>query len=89
VIQLGAPLPRPKGTLATGGGGRQLAELSERLRMPIRLVVAAIVLTVVDTIYTRATGELFTIVSLRPVWVTAPLALVGVGLAAWRLLDVL
>jgi hypothetical protein len=89
VIQLGAAPPRPRGTLASGGGGRELAELKERLRVPIGLVLAAIALTLADTIYTRATGDLFTVASLRPVWVTAPLALVGVGLAAWRLLDVL
>ncbi len=87
-IQLSAGPPRPRGTMAAPSRGeRALADLGERLRGPIALVIVAIVLTVADQIYTRVTGDLFAVAGLRPIWVTAPLALIGVGLASWRLLD--
>jgi eukaryotic-like serine/threonine-protein kinase len=63
--------------------------LRDRLDTPGKLVFVAIAVSVADLIYTRTTGELFTLASFRPVWITAPLVLVGVGLACWRILGAL
>jgi hypothetical protein len=64
-------------------------DLRERLRGPIGLVVLAIVISGGDLLYTRSTGELFQMASVRPLWISAPLALLGVGLACWRLIGAL
>jgi eukaryotic-like serine/threonine-protein kinase len=76
------------GTMAAPGQ-RDLAALRERLRTPGKLIFVAIAVTLADVIYTRSTGDIFALGSFRPVWITAPLALVGVGLACWRILGAL
>jgi eukaryotic-like serine/threonine-protein kinase len=88
-IPLAAPLPREQGTLAGPGHDRAAANVREQLRGPIGMVIVAIAITVGDVLYTRSTGELFQVASFRPMWVSAPLALIGVGLACWRLLGAL
>jgi serine/threonine-protein kinase len=88
-IQLAAPPPFTQGTLASTPRERSMGDLRQQLRLPIVMVLAAIALTVGDTLYTRSTGELFAVASFRPMWVTAPLALIGVGLACWRVFGAL
>jgi eukaryotic-like serine/threonine-protein kinase len=84
------PFPAHPRTMAPDRTGqRDLASLRERLEMPVKLVAAAIALTVADLIYTHTTGDIFTVASHRPVWITAPLAVVGVGLACWRIFGAL
>ena len=83
--QVGRTLAAMDRASADRAGQREIASLRERLRTPITLVSAAIALTLADVIYTRTTGELFTLASFRPLWITGPLALAGVGLACWRI----
>jgi serine/threonine-protein kinase len=85
-IRLAAEVRRERGTMASPSTRRGLGELSEQLRTPATLLGAAIVMTVADVVHTKITGDLFTVASLRPIWVTGTLALLGVGLACWRLL---
>lgn len=85
------PRPRPVSELATQWPASQprdsgLSSLGAALRGPLWLVVTAILLSGTDWIYTRHTGELFHIGTVRPVWIAGPLALIGVGLACWRLI---
>ena len=88
-IQLAAPLPREHGTMAGASQTKGASELREQLRVPIAMVGLAIAISLGDLVYTRVAGELFTVGSFRPMWITAPLALIGVGMAAWRVLGAL
>jgi serine/threonine-protein kinase len=88
-IRLAAPLPRERGTLAAPQRDRASADLREQLRGPIGLIIVAIAISGGDLLYTRSTGELFHVASIRPLWISGPLALIGVGLACWRLLGAL
>ncbi len=83
------PFPAYARTMGAPQQRGELASLRERLDTPAKLIGAAICVTVADLIYTRATGEVFTVASHRPVWITAPLAVLGVGLACWRVFGAL
>jgi serine/threonine-protein kinase len=90
-IELAAPVRRREdigGTLAPDvPETRTLADLRERLRTPAILVVLAMVVGGADAVYGHVVGEPLVLLSLRPVWVAGPLALLGVMLGCWRLLD--
>jgi hypothetical protein len=68
---------------------RGLADLRERLRVPVLLVAVAAAMTLADTAYGKMVGEAFTFGGMRPVWISGPLALVGVALACWRIFGAL
>jgi eukaryotic-like serine/threonine-protein kinase len=87
----GAPRPRPRSTLAAPPqrGQREIADLRERLRMPVGLVLLALSMSAADWMYTRFTGDILLLGTVRPAWIAAPLALLGVGLACWRFLAAL
>ena len=63
-----------------------LGALRARIRGPAWLVFGAVAISVADLTYTRMTGVVLVFEGLRPIWVAAPLVLVGVGLGIWRLL---
>lgn len=63
-----------------------LADLRERLRAPLVVVGVAALIAVVDVVAANVQGELLRILGLRPLWIAAPLAVVGVAVAFWRLL---
>jgi serine/threonine protein kinase len=92
LLDLAPAAPRHQGTLLPPmrtGGARALATLREQLVGPVTLVLLAIAITVGDTIYTQRTGEMLALGPARPAWIAAPLALLGVGLACWRVLGAL
>ena len=89
-IELAAPVRRREevGTLAPDPGQRRrMVDLRERLRTPGMLVLLALAIGGADAIYVRATGELLMLGEVRPVWIAGPLALMGVALGCWRILD--
>ena len=49
----------------------------------------AITISVADWGYTQATGDIFAIGTVRPAWIAGPIALVGVGLACFRIVSAL
>jgi serine/threonine-protein kinase len=58
--------------------------LGERLRAPLGILALAITISAVEIAYTRATGTPMMLGPLRPFWIAAPLAIVGVGFTLWR-----
>jgi hypothetical protein len=59
------------------------------LKVPVALVAMGVLIGLSDWIYAQASGELIHIGPLRPVWIAAPLAVIGVGMACWRLVGLL
>lgn len=64
--------------------GASTAQLKERLRGPIQLVVIGIVVMAGDFGYSQYTGELFSVGPVRPLWVAGPLVIAGILLALVR-----
>jgi eukaryotic-like serine/threonine-protein kinase len=90
VIELAAPVRRREemGTLAPEPRRqRGMIDLRERLRLPGILALLALAVGGADAIYVRMTGEVLVIGAVRPVWIAGPLALMGVALALWRILE--
>jgi hypothetical protein len=81
-----APRARPPGTLAVPPERVTVGRLVDRLRGPLVLVAVAVLMTLGNWAYAHLTGETLGVGSLRLVWLAAPIALVGVGLACWRIL---
>jgi serine/threonine-protein kinase len=85
-----AARPRERGTLARESpSGEHTAELREALRVPLGIVAVAAAVGLGDWLYGRFTGELIQVAGLRPVWIAGPLALIGVALAAWKIMSAL
>jgi hypothetical protein len=59
----------------------------ERLRAPLAILLAALMVATVEITYHKVTGEMLSIGPVRPYWIAAPLALVGVGFTLWRLME--
>jgi serine/threonine-protein kinase len=55
-----------------------------RFLLPVAMVGAGILITVVEGAYASSTGQVFTIGVVRPEWIAGVLAIGGIGLAAWR-----
>ncbi len=58
--------------------------LGDRLRAPLAILALAITISAFEIAYTRLTGTSPMLGPLRPFWVAAPLAIVGVGFTLWR-----
>ena len=58
----------------------------ERLKAPVGMLLASLVVAGIDTIYHKVTGNPLELGPVRPFWIAAPLALVGVGFLLWRLM---
>jgi hypothetical protein len=61
-------------------------DVRERLRAPVGILLLALVVAGADTAFHRITGEGLMLGPIRPFWIAAPLALIGVGLTLWRLI---
>jgi serine/threonine-protein kinase len=58
--------------------------LRDRLRAPLGILALAITISAIEIAYTRVTGTPLMLGPLRPFYVAAPLAIVGVGFTLWR-----
>jgi serine/threonine-protein kinase len=58
--------------------------LRDRLRAPLGILALAITISAIEIGYTRLTGTPLMLGPLRPFWIAAPLAIVGVGFTLWR-----
>jgi eukaryotic-like serine/threonine-protein kinase len=58
--------------------------LRDRLRAPLTILALAITISAIEIAYTRITGTPLMLGPLRPFYVAAPLAIVGVGFTLWR-----
>jgi serine/threonine-protein kinase len=58
--------------------------LRDRLRAPLGILALAITISGLEIAYTRLTGTPLMLGPLRPFYIAAPLAIVGVGLTLWR-----
>jgi serine/threonine protein kinase len=58
--------------------------LGDRLRAPLGILALAITISALEIAYTRFTGTPLMLGPLRPFWIAAPLAIVGVGFTLWR-----
>ncbi len=58
--------------------------LGDRLRAPLAILAIAITISAFEIAYTRITGTAPMLGPLRPFWVAAPLAIIGVGFTLWR-----
>ena len=65
---------------------QDMAEIRDRLRGPLLIVGIAVAIAMVDLFVANTQGQLLRIEGVRPLWVAAPLAVVGVAMAFWRLL---
>jgi hypothetical protein len=69
-----------------GAVARNVAEVGNRTSSALVMLGGAILLTLIDVVYSRITGERFSIGGLRLVWIAAPLALIGGIVIGVRLL---
>ncbi|MEP7123404.1 MAG: serine/threonine-protein kinase [Byssovorax sp.] len=58
--------------------------LRDRLRAPLGVLALAITISALEIAYTRITGTPLMLGPIRPFWIAAPLAIVGVGFTLWR-----
>jgi serine/threonine-protein kinase len=58
--------------------------LRDRLRAPLGILALAITISALEIAYTRVTGTPLMLGPIRPFWIAAPLAIVGVGFTLWR-----
>ena len=58
--------------------------LRDRLRAPLGILALAITISAIEIAYTRLTGTPLMVGPIRPFWLAAPLAIVGVGFTIWR-----
>ena len=61
-------------------------ELRNRLRAPLGILLLALAIATLPVGYQKVTGEELTFGGVRPFWLAAPLALLGVGFTLWRLM---
>jgi serine/threonine-protein kinase len=66
---------------------RMVNDLKERLRTPVGILVAALLVAGADTFWYRVTGDHVSLGPVRLFWIAAPLALFGVGFTLWRLME--
>lgn len=80
-----APMSRPGalGRIDEVEHGEPMS-LGDRLRAPLGVLALAITISAVEIAYTRFTGTPMMLGPLRPFWIAAPLAIVGVGFTLWR-----
>jgi hypothetical protein len=69
-----------------GAVARNVAEVGNRTSTALVMLGGAILLTLLDVIYSRVTGERFSIGGLKLVWIAAPLAVIGGAVLGVRLL---
>jgi serine/threonine-protein kinase len=61
--------------------------LGERLRAPLGILVAAILVATIEVGYHKLGGGDLMFGPVRPFWIAAPLAIFGVGLTLWRMME--
>ena len=95
-FELAAPVrPRERGTMASPHDSpdpeeqRAALDLRAILRAPLLLMGLAVAVSVADWGYTRATGEMLALGTMRPSWIAIPLAVIGIGLACYRIVAAL
>jgi serine/threonine-protein kinase len=76
-----------EGTRAPLRASAEGRHLRERLRAPVTILLAALAVATVELTVQKVTGEGLTLGPVRPFWIAAPLALVGVGFTLWRLME--
>ncbi len=62
-------------------------EVSERLRAPLGVLLVALAVASSEIGYHRFVGGDLTFLGVRPFYIAAPLALIGVGFTLWRLME--
>jgi hypothetical protein len=62
-------------------------DVRNRLMAPLGLLLVALAIATLQVGYHKATGEELAFGGVRPFWVAAPLALLGVGFTLWRLME--
>ena len=84
------PMVKLAPALALRRSGETKAPLSvrERLLAPVGMLLGALVVAGIDTVFHKVTGNPLELGPVRPFWIAAPLALVGVGFLLWRLMGV-
>jgi serine/threonine-protein kinase len=65
-----------------------LQTVGERLVMPVAILLTGLAVGLTDVVYHKITGNPLELGPVRPFWIAAPLALVGVGFLLWRLIGV-
>jgi eukaryotic-like serine/threonine-protein kinase len=66
---------------------RERQEVSERLRAPLGILLLALAVASSEIGYHRFIGGELTFGGVRPFYIAAPLALLGVGFTLWRLME--
>ena len=79
-------MPTPPAFLVAPAGSGP-PDTWRRFVAPAALVASGVVVTLLDGALAASSGEVFTLGPLRLAWLAAGLALGGIGLAAFRLLD--
>jgi hypothetical protein len=69
-----------------GAVARNVADVGNRTSTALVMLGGAILLTILDVVYSRVTGERFSIGPIKLVWIAAPLAFVGAIVLGVRLL---
>jgi hypothetical protein len=62
----------------------ELRELGARIRGPLAVLLLALVISLGEIAYTRITGTPLMLGPIRPFWLAAPIALIGVAFTLWR-----
>jgi serine/threonine-protein kinase len=86
-----SPRAAHPGTLAAHDEGDvdRAVDLRRALLLPVQLMVAAVVVAIADWAYAHAADAALAVGPVRAGWLAAPLALVGLGLAARRLMSMM
>jgi hypothetical protein len=61
--------------------------LRQRLALPLGLLLSALAVASLEVGYHKYVGGDLMLGPIRPFWIAAPLALVGVGFTLWRLME--
>jgi serine/threonine protein kinase len=78
--------PPPRSNFASAPAFVEEPTLLQKALPGAALIGASILLTLVDQAYSAATGEMFTLGSLRATWIAALLLVAGLGLLVYRIL---
>jgi eukaryotic-like serine/threonine-protein kinase len=65
-------------------GNAELQQLGARIRGPLAVLLLALAISISEIVYARVTSKPLMLGPIRPFWIAAPLALVGVAFTLWR-----
>jgi hypothetical protein len=68
-------------------GNTEIRELGARIRGPLAVLCLALVISLAEVAYTRITSKPLMLGPIRPFWIAAPLALIGVAFTLWRFME--